>query len=147
MRRLDKKSAIEASPVKIALTILDALVDASESQEAQIAITVKNDLRHEGVLCSRTCTRLEYGSSSTFIETLESGRGYAEDVSNLVGVFRFLSKALVQRDEEAESEARTARFDERIGAIKRAADNYESATARDAEFLAKKDIEDSEDGE
>jgi hypothetical protein len=117
MNRVDLKSAKDASPVEISMRIFDALIDASQSQEAEIVITFKKDLKDKGYPSIGTGVRIEYGSCNTFNEALEFGRSYDDDVSNLTGVFRFLSKALAQQNEDGEREVLAAHFDRALGAL------------------------------
>ncbi len=146
MKRLDKNAALKASPVKIVLTILDALIDASKSQEAQITITLKKDLERKGVFWPGTGVRIEYGGCNTFVE--EPDRRISDDTYNLQNVFRFLSKALAQRNEEEENEIRAAQRRESIAAAKRAQDSMDSATEAAIKYLPDAmDLKDSADAE
>lgn len=148
MKRVDSKSATGASPVEISMRIIDALIDAVKSQEAQIILTFKKDLNHTGDTLIGTGVRIEYGGCNTFIEALESGRCYADDTFNLTGVFRFLSKALAQRNEEAENEIRAAQRRESIAAAKRAQNSMAHATERPIKYLPNAmGIKDSADAE
>jgi hypothetical protein len=145
MKRLDKNAAIKAPPVKIATTILAALGDASESQEAEITITLMKDLEGTGMERGGAGVRIQYGSSNTFVEHLD--RAYPEDLWCLENVFRFLSTALAQRDKEGKDEIWAAEQASSIEAATRAGASYERAIARDAEFLAKKGVKDPVDAE
>ena len=151
MKRIDSKSAEDASPVEISIRIIDALIDAVKSQEGEIIITFKKDLKNIGDTVLGTGVRIQYGGCNTFVETLESGRGYVVDTFNLTGVFQFLSKALVQREEEGENEARIKRQNEFNESLRQDRERFESATelanARDADFLAKMENKDSADAE
>ena len=62
--RIDTDSAINASPVTIAQQILDVLVDASESPEAQITFSFKKHLDSQDLM----------RNSRTNIFLLASGR-------------------------------------------------------------------------
>ena len=135
MKRVELKSAKDATPVEISFRIIDALIDAVKSQEAEIIITFKKDLKGTGETLIGAGVRIEYGGCNTFIEALESGRCYADDMFNLTGVFRFLSKALAQRNEEAENEIRAAQRRESIAAAKRAQDSMAHATERPIKYL------------
>jgi len=140
MKRIDFQSAVEAEPVEIAMRIIGAISDALESQEAQIIITFKQDLRSQGITFTDTGVRIDYGACNTFIETGIMKKSYAEDTCNLMGVFRFLSKALAQRVEEIENETR-------FSANREIMDNYKRWTGRTDLVLPAsiKDLADSMD--
>lgn len=146
MKRIDSKSAKDASPVEISLRIINVLIDASESQKAQIILTFKKDLNHTGDTLIGTGVRIDYGGCNTFVEV--PGGRMSDDTYNLQSVFRFLSKALAQRNEEAENEIRAAQRRESIAAAKRARDSMDSAIEADIKYLADAmEIKESADAE
>ena len=149
MKRVDLKSAKGASPVEISMQIIDALIDAVKSQEAEIIITFKKDLDGIGDPFFGDGVRIEFGGCNTFIVTGELGRVYFEDLLSLTGVFRFLSQALAQREEEGKNESESylsKKRDDDWKWAKEAGERRKLAIARDKKYLADEmDIKDSAD--
>ena len=136
MKRIDSKSAEDASPVEISIRIIDALIDAVKSQEGEIIITFKKDLKGIGDPFIGTVVRIEYGGCNTFIETWGNCKNL-HDVSNLTGVFRYLSKALARWEEVERNEVQIYLDNEHKAAWKQAEETrkrVESARTGDAKY-------------
>ena len=131
MKRVNPKLAKGAAPAEISRRILEALLDATESQAAEATFTFKGDLNGTGsTWCPETGVRIDYFGSNVFVEEPQ-GRPFDATFS-LQNVFRFLLMALA---EQAENEARDAQQEADVAEAKRVKDYMAHATEETVEFV------------